>query len=56
MLRAVCPCDYSGFCPYNAEYSRDCEYWCGENEPEDFPEECWDEYDFDAEEFPEAEE
>ena len=32
------PCDY-GDCPYNANYSEDCRYWCGlgvdENESEE---------------------
>ena len=28
------PCDCDGFCPYDAEYNRDCEYWCGCDEPE----------------------
>lgn len=34
-LRAYTPCDY-GECPYNANYSCDCEYWCGTEEPEDY--------------------
>ena len=34
------PCDCDGICPYDAEYSADCEYWCGEEEPEDTP---WEE-------------
>lgn len=36
-LRNETPCDF-GECPYNAEYSCDCEYWCGAEEPEDNPE------------------
>ena len=32
------PCDW-GECPYNAEYNCDCEYWCGEEEPQD---EIWE--------------
>lgn len=37
-LRKTTPCDY-GSCPYDAEYSNACEYWCGADEPEDIPEE-----------------
>ena len=33
-LRKETPCDF-GDCPYNAEYSHDCEYWCGADEPEE---------------------
>ena len=40
-LRCETPCDF-GECPYNAEYSNTCEYWCGADEPEDFPEEDWE--------------
>lgn len=40
-IKEICPCDYSGMCPYNAEYNRDCEYWCGAPEPEDYPDEEW---------------
>ena len=36
-IRQNCPCDYDGVCPYDAEYNRDCEYWCGNEEPEDYP-------------------
>ena len=32
-IRQNTPCDY-GECPYCAEYSHDCEYWCGAEEPE----------------------
>lgn len=39
-LRCSTPCDF-GECPYSAEYNRDCEYWCGANEPQDDPE-IWD--------------
>lgn len=38
-LRRECPCDLDGFCPYEAEYFSSCEYWCGADEPEDYPEE-----------------
>lgn len=38
-IKSVCPCDVDGICPYDAEYSADCEYWCGADEPEDYPEE-----------------
>lgn len=34
-LMKITPCDYSGICPYNAEYIGTCEYWCGEDEPEE---------------------
>lgn len=33
-MRRECPCDLDGICPYDAEYSRDCEFWCPE-EPEE---------------------
>ncbi len=36
-LRKCTPCDCDGICPYDAEYSHDCEYWCGAEEPEDIP-------------------
>jgi len=36
-IKAVCPCDLDGICPYDAEYSSSCEYWCGAEEPEDYP-------------------
>lgn len=38
-LRKDCPCDLDGFCPYDAEYNSSCEYWCGADEPEDYPDE-----------------
>ena len=41
-LRKETPCDY-GECPYNAEYYHTCEYWCGAEEPEDYPD--YDEYE-----------
>ena len=34
-IRKCTPCDCDGICPYDAIYSRDCEYWCGADEPED---------------------
>lgn len=37
-LRRETPCDFDGICPYDAQYNRDCEYWCGADEPEDEPE------------------
>lgn len=40
-LRKSTPCDF-GPCPYEAECSYSCEYWCGEEEPQDYPEE-WEE-------------
>ena len=37
-LHLHCPCDDEPFvCPYNAQYSRDCEEYCGEDEPYDEP-------------------
>lgn len=39
MLRRETPCDLYGVCPYGAENGYTCEYWCGENEPQDYPEE-----------------
>ncbi len=42
-VKRQCPCDIDGICPYEAEYWRDCEYWCGADEPEDYP----PEYEFD---------
>lgn len=33
----VTPCDY-GPCPYDVSYNCDCEYYCGADEPPDFPE------------------
>ena len=41
-IKLRCPCDVDGVCPYDAQYSRDCEYWCGAEEPEDEPE-IWEE-------------
>lgn len=46
-LRRNCPCDLDGICPYEAEYSHDCDYWCGAEEPEDFPDDCDYEMGFD---------
>lgn len=40
-LKFETPCDF-GECPYNAEYSYSCEYWCGADEPEEYYEEPWD--------------
>ena len=37
-LRKCTPCDLDGICPYDAKYYTDCEYWCGADEPEDYPE------------------
>ena len=41
-IRTNTPCDCDGICPYDAEYSHDCEYWCGAEEPVDRPE-IWEE-------------
>ena len=43
-IRANTPCDYDGICPYNAECGGSCEYWCGAEEPQDYPEEDYPEY------------
>ena len=37
-LRLETPCDF-GPCPYDAEYSSTCEWYCGEVEDYDYPEE-----------------
>ena len=38
ITRNDCPCDIDGICPYNAQYSGDCEYWCHYlDEPDDTP-------------------
>lgn len=42
MLRTCTPCD-DGICPYDAQYNRDCEYWCGAEEPQDNIEEWLEE-------------
>lgn len=46
-LKSITPCMFSEFgtCPYDAEYSWDCEYFCGADEPEDYPEDCDDDDD-----------
>lgn len=41
-IRRNTPCDCDGICPYDALYGNDCEYWCGAEEPEDYPD-CEDE-------------
>lgn len=33
-LMKCTPCDCEGICPYDAQYGRDCEYWCGADEAE----------------------
>ncbi len=43
-LRFETPCDF-GPCPYDAEYSSTCEYWCGADEPED---EYYDDCDYEC--------
>ena len=35
-LRKETPCDF-GPCPYEAEGYCTCEYWCGADEPDDYP-------------------
>lgn len=47
-LRRETPCDW-GECPYGAEYSNTCEYYCSEPEPQDDPE-IWEDYEYDYEE------
>lgn len=51
-LRQNTPCDMDGICPYEAEYARDCEYWCGADEepdvsdiPDDYDECGFDPYE-----------
>ncbi len=48
-LRLNTPCDCDGFCPYDAEYFSSCEWFCGADEPEDYPPEDWEEEDCDDE-------
>ena len=39
-LKRECPCDTDGICPYesfHSGYLGSCEYWCGEDEPQDEP-------------------
>lgn len=43
-IRRNTPCDIDGICPYAAEYGCDCEYWCGQDEPEDIPD-GWDRWE-----------
>ena len=45
MLNPKTPCDF-GTCPYEAEYSRDCEYWCSIEEPQDNFEEWLEEEEY----------
>lgn len=45
-LRLITPCDTDGICPYNAESIGTCEYWCGQDEPE----ESYEDYEYDDEE------
>ena len=42
-LRKETPCDF-GSCPYDAEYSCTCEYYCSEEEPD----EEFDDYDYEV--------
>lgn len=44
-IRHGTPCDIDGICPYEAESSYDCEYFCSNEEPEDTPEIWEDEID-----------
>ena len=41
-IRRECPCDIDGICPYESESWRTCEYWCGSDEPSDYPD-IWEE-------------
>lgn len=36
-IRRETPCDLDGICPYGAEIWEACEYYCGSDEPEDYP-------------------
>ena len=38
-LRKITPCDF-GPCPYGAEFSYTCEYFCVEPEPDDDYDDC----------------
>ena len=39
-LRRETPCDLDGICPYSDDPTgRTCDYWCGADEPEDYPSE-----------------
>lgn len=48
-LRKCTPCDCDGFCPYDATYNCDCEYWCGAEEPADDPDDLDELEDMDLE-------
>lgn len=39
-LRRETPCDF-GPCPYESGEYCSCEYWCGAEEPQDYPE-AWE--------------
>ena len=43
-IRKNTPCDCDGICPYDALYGHDCEYWCGAEEPQDYPD-GWDKWE-----------
>lgn len=45
-LRKETPCDF-GSCPYDAEYSCTCEYYCSEEEPDEEFDDCDYEVGFD---------
>lgn len=47
MLRKICACDLDGICPYGAGDGRDCAYWCSADEPEDWPDDYYDDEDED---------
>lgn len=42
-LKTETPCDF-GPCPYDAEYSCDCDWYCSAEEPQDNPE-IWEDKD-----------
>lgn len=42
-IRSCTPCDTDGICPYAAEHYCDCEWYCGADEPADYPEDCGEE-------------
>ena len=44
VIRSNCPCDIDGVCPYEAEEFSSCDYWCGTDEPQDYPD-IWEDYD-----------
>ena len=44
MVRKNTPCDFNGICPYDSQSWGSCEWFCGEEEPQDNYED-WEEDD-----------